>query len=358
MRARDGRLTIVEPTLTARALLPLLSGLRALGHDAGRLLEATGIDPAALEEPDARVPMSAGVGLLALAADETGDECIGLHLAEHADLRTVDVHYYAMLASATLAEGYRRLSRFQRLIHETSRVDVVVEGEATTLRHVLPGGLAAPRHTAEFLLAAWVRTGRLAAARDWSPLGVRFAHAAPGDVREHERFFRAPVVFSSGENAVRLGASVLALPCAGADAALAALVDRHAAWRLPPGPVPGTFADRVRGVLVELLRDGEPRAAATAARLKMSVRTLTRTLTAEGTSYRALLDQLRHELAGRHLADPRTSIGEVAFLVGFSELSAFHRAFKRWTGQTPAEFRRQARSPATSASAGRRPHRP
>jgi AraC-like DNA-binding protein len=80
----------------------------------------------------------------------------------------------------------------------------------------------------------------------------------------------------------------------------------------------------------------------------MSVRTLNRMLAGEGTSYRHLLDQLRHELASRHLANPHISIGEVAFLLGFSELSAFYRAFKRWSGRTPAEFRQSVRTARAS----------
>src|SRR5262245_34646064 len=100
----------VEPTLAVRALLPLVSGLRILGHDPRPLLEAVDVDLAALEDPDARIPMRAGSGLLTHAATATGDDCIGLHIAEHADLRTVDVHFYAMAASATLREAYERLS--------------------------------------------------------------------------------------------------------------------------------------------------------------------------------------------------------------------------------------------------------
>src|SRR4029453_12066174 len=101
---RTARTTMpkIEPSLTARAFLPLISGLGRLGHDSASLLVAAGVDPATLDDPDPRVPMSAGVRLLALAAETTGDDCIGLHLAEHADLRTADVHFYAMLASATL----------------------------------------------------------------------------------------------------------------------------------------------------------------------------------------------------------------------------------------------------------------
>jgi AraC-like DNA-binding protein len=332
----------------------LVSGLRALGHDPDPLLAAVGASPRALADPDARIPMSAGAGFLARAEAATGDNCIGLHIAEHADLRSVDVHFYAMTASATLRDAFDRLSRYQRLIHESTRVDLVPVGNGVALRHLLPGGLSAPRHTAEFLLAAWLRTGRLITATDWNPSEVRFAHVAPSSTGEIERFFRAPVLFATGENALVVPDDALVLPCIGADPALASFMDRYAHDHMPPGaPVEGV-SDRVRSVVSAQLREGVANAAVTAGLLKMSVRTLNRTLAAEGTSYRVILDQLRHELATRHLADSRTSIGEVAFLLGFSELSAFYRAFKRWTGQTPADYRAQVHAGPTSRRTPRR----
>lgn len=112
------------------------------------------------------------------------------------------------------------------------------------------------------------------------------------------------------------------------------------------------FPDRVRDVLDQQLQDGEPSAASTATRLKMSLRTLNRTLAAEGLTYRQLLDQLRRDLAREYLRDMRASIGEVAFRLGFSEVSAFSRAYKRWTGQTPMQAR--ARATSDSASVGGR----
>jgi AraC-like DNA-binding protein len=332
----------VEPALTARAFLPLVSGLRRLGHDPAPLLGAVGIDPAALEDPDARIPMRAGSGLLTHAAAAIGDDCIGLHIAEHADLRTVDAHFYAMAASATLQEAYERLSRYQRLIHETTRIEVSTSDDGLTLRHILPGGGAAARQTAEFLIAAWLRTGRLITRTAWNPKVVRFAHAAPSDTREHERFFGASLQFRTGENSMTIPGSTASLACVGADPALASLIDRYAAQHMPP-PSALTLADRVREVLSANPGDREPAAAVVAARMKMSVRTLNRSLAAEGTTYRELLDRVRHELATRYLGDRRMSIGEVAFLLGFSELSAFSRAFKRWTGQTPAVFRTHTR---------------
>jgi AraC-like DNA-binding protein len=331
-----------EPRLTVRALRPVMSGLTTLGYDPAPFLHTHGIDSTILLDPDATVPMSACVGLLAESERATGDDNIGLHVAEHAELGSFDVHFYAMVSSPTLGAAFERLCRYQRLIHETSQVRLERSGDRAILSHRLAGGLPAPRQTAELLLAAWVRAGRVVTGTEWSPAEVRFAHRAPRDSRDHDRFFGAPSRFAAGENALVLPAALLDLPCRRTDPALLSLLDRYAADRLD-GPLAATIADRARAALSEQLRAGNVTAHGLAARLNVSVRTLHRALASEGTSYRRLLDQLRLDIAARHLLDDRMSVAEVAFLVGFSELSAFHRAFKRWTGRTPLTFRAEAR---------------
>jgi AraC-like DNA-binding protein len=338
-----------EPRLTVRALRPLLSGLSALGYDPVPFLQTQGIDTDVLLEPDAMVPMSACVGLLADGVQATGNDNLGLHVAEHADLGSFDVHFHAMVSSPTLGAAFERVCRYQRLIHETSEVLLETSGDRAVLSHRLSGGMAAPRQTAELLLASWVRAGRVATGTNWSPAEVRFAHREPRDSRPHERFFGAPLRFAAGENALVLPATLLDLPCRRTDASLLSLLDRYAADRLD-GPAAATFADRARAALSEELQAGPVGAHRLAARLDVSVRTLHRALAAEGTSYRRLLDQLRLDIAGRHLLDDRVSVAEVAFLLGFSELSAFHRAFKRWTGCTPAAFRARAHTRPLSGS--------
>lgn len=343
----------LEPRLGARAIRPLVSGLRALGHDPARHLREAGIRPEVLSDPDARVPMTAGLRFLAAAGAATGDDDLGLHLAQAAEVGSFDVAFYAMVSSPTLGDGLERVARFQRLIHDTSRVSLAVEGSQAVLRHAMAGGHAAPRQSAEFIVAAWVRAGRLATGADWNPLEVRFAHREPARAEEHARFFRSPVRFSSGENALVLPTSLLATPCVREDSGLLVLLDRYAAERLHRLPdVPG-FADRARALLAEDVGTGEATATRLATRMRMSVRTLDRVLGAEGTSFRKLHDELRHQRAARALGDPRTSISEVAFLLGFDDLGSFYRAFKRWTGQTPRQFRRTlARSAKESGVAG------
>jgi len=133
-----------------------VSGLRECGHDVAPILAAVGIDDAMLDDPDTRVPTSVAMALLARSVEQTGDSNLGLHLAERAQLGSFDVHFFAMASSQTLGAAYERLCRYQRLIHETSRVNLEIARDRAVLRHQLAGGAAAPRQTAEFLLAAWV----------------------------------------------------------------------------------------------------------------------------------------------------------------------------------------------------------
>ena len=332
----------MQANLAVRAFQAMMSGLRALGHDPAPWLADAGIAPDSLGNPDGHVPMPCVIEFITAAVAGTGDAHLGLHMAESAELGSFDAPFFAMHASPTLGAAYERLSRYQRLFHDVSRIELRIERDHATLRHRLPGGMLPARQGAEFLLASWVRTGRAVTGVEWAPLEVRFGHAAPADTSDHERFFRAPLRFAMGENSFSLAAGLLALPSTRADAGLAALLDRYAAERIARSPGTGRLADRARTLIETGLRSGDLSATSLAHQLGMSVRSLNRLLAAEGTSYQAVLDSLRHELAARQLSDPRASVWEVAFQLGFSDLSAFYRAFRRWTGTTPAEFRGRA----------------
>ena len=135
------------------------------------------------------------------------------------------------------------------------------------------------------------------------------------------------------------------VPQLAADPAMSSIMERHLSRLLRDLPPDETFAARVRHVLIEELRRGEPTLDRLAARLRMSERTMQRRLSQQGTSLQALLDEVRHDLSLRHLGESRESIAEIAFLLGFSEVSAFHRAFKRWTGSTPGAYRQALSAP-------------
>jgi AraC-like DNA-binding protein len=184
---------------------------------------------------------------------------------------------------------------------------------------------------------------RQATGADFAPVEVRFRHGAPADPSEHRRLFRAPLRFESGMNGVVLRRDLLDAPLVKADAGLCAVLERHAAELLRRIPHATVLSERVRQLVAKDLASGVPSAGAVARGLSMSRRSLQRHLRADGTSHRDLVDTLRRELAMAYLAERRIAVAEVAFLLGFSEASAFHRAFKRWSGTTPAEYRRSRR---------------
>ncbi len=148
--------------------------------------------------------------------------------------------------------------------------------------------------------------------------------------------------FGEENNEISLDTALLALPVHGADLRLGRLLDRYADEMLRKLPRAEGFVESVRRVIAETLRGGDPSIECVATCLGLSTRTLQRRLREAGTTHKQLLDQLRHVLALRYADTEGLSFGEVAFLLGFSEPSAFHRAFKRWTGVAPGEYRRKA----------------
>ena len=161
----------------------------------------------------------------------------------------------------------------------------------------------------------------------------------PADITEHARLFRCSVKFGAPSNRLTFASSLLSLPIARADASLCALLDRHAEELLAKFPPRDSLIDQVRGIIADEFRGGDPSLERVADQLGLTPRTLQRKLHELGTSHNELLDQMRRQLAMRYLREHEMAICEVAYLLGFSESSSFHRAFKRWTGITPKEYR-------------------
>jgi AraC-like DNA-binding protein len=333
----------LEPHITVRAVQPVVAGLEELGHDADSFLDRAPIRRDELTNADGRVPHRAMMALWEAAVEETGDASLGIHVAEAAPVASFGVHAYALLSSPSLREAYRRGCRYQRLIHEATTLEFEEGASDGILHHSLPGGRPVPRHPAEFLVTVWVRLGRLVAGTDWTPSLVSFAHSEPGDISEHARVFGAPIRFASVRTALHVPNAVLDTPNPRADEGLADLLDDHATLLLARVPHSPTVAGRVGALLAAAFAGCDvPTAEHVARDLALSVRSLHRGLREEGTTFRELLDRLRHERSAELLADPRLSIAEIGYLLGFAEISSFYRAFKRWSGQTPAEFRAHA----------------
>lgn len=325
---------------SGRLLDALIVALRARGVDPLELLAAAQFNPAQLADPEAEVPTFVQQRLWHEMARLTEDHAFGLHLSEELQPQDFGGLGFAVRSSATLGEGYGRIARYLRVVHPEAALSVLESGSRALVRHVPPTAAPPPRHAAEFTLGVLNQIGRREAGPKFHLREVRFRHAQPERVEEHARVFACPVRFEQPHDELELDREVLALPFERAEPVLCEVLDRHLQELVARLPSNKSFLDRVRAALVEELRDGEPTLERLADRLHTSERSLQRHLQREGSSLQALLAEVRTSLAIRYLTEQRESIAEVAFLLGFSEVSTFHRAFKRWTGVTPSAYRR------------------
>ena len=328
-------------TASIRVLRPIVAGLTAAQVDAALVLKQLGADPEIMSDPDARVPHELAIGFWLAALKATGDPCFGLHAAETLRPGTLDVADYAARASTNFRAGLECYIRFTKLNHDVAQFTITAEGEHARITHGLPGGRVLPRAPAEYIAGAWVVLGHQMTGVDWQAEEVEFGHAEPDDLSEYRRLFGAGARFKFGADRISMvfPSGVLDLPLVEANAGLCEVLTRHAEQLLGQMPSVDSFSDQVRGMIVKELQGGDPGVENLAEKLRMSASTLHRRLKDEGSSHRQILDSLRAELAERYLGERGLAVSEVAFLLGFSEASAFHRAFKRWTGKTPAAFR-------------------
>jgi AraC-like DNA-binding protein len=330
-------------SMSSRLILPIVTHLERTGHAPGELLRGAGLSLAEIASPGARVPHDRAMRFWELAVAATGDRQLGLHVAQQVEPGVMDLIEYLARCSRTLGESLARTSAYFRLLHDRVEFQVELEGEQAILRNQVPLGLATtPAYVENALASAIVMARRMT--RQPIPVdAVYFRHEAPAETDEYREVFRGPVSFGAPVDAALIPRQALDFELLQADSALASILERHVKLLLGPEPGPPTLQGRVARLLGSELAGGRPGASHVARKLAMSPRTLRRMLRDEGCSFRDVLSGVRRELAFRYLRDPEVPIGEIAFLVGFSDANAFHRAFKRWTGRTPSEFRRGAR---------------
>jgi AraC-like DNA-binding protein len=318
----------------------------AVAVDPATLRSATGFDPACADDSDARIPLALETALWDEAARQSGDEAFGLHAAERLSIGAFGVFDYVLRTAPTLGAMLERLSRYNRLAHDAAVISVAPRGEVTRLEHALRGaGATQSRHAAEFTLAAIVVGGAQISGAPLRPLAVHFRHPVPATeyvTAEHARLFGVAPRFGMAVNALELDRATVSRPCPAADPVLSQVMERYAEALLAARPDPSeSVASRVRRQIAADLSTGEASLASVAHKLRMSERSLQRRLADEGVTFDALLDDLRRELALRYLADPKLAIAEIAYLLGYSDPSPFHRAVKRWTGTTPRALRQR-----------------
>jgi AraC-like DNA-binding protein len=336
-----------ETTVAASVVGDMLNYLSARGVPTPAALAATGIDPRFATPSDNRVRGSLVERLWSFAVAQTGDQVVGLHMAEQYNPGALDILGYVVLSCRTIGEVVEKLARYVRLLNDGMRMELVRDARTATLRCTYVENtdnylLRAPQHPIDATWGGLARELRRLTGTPLHPTSVAFRHAAPSsaaDRAEYERVIGGPVRFSAAEDSFTMPVAHLDLVLPSANAMLLHVFEQHAEAALRAIGDDDSPASQVARVVSQKLKGSAPALDDVARELAMSRRNLQRTLRESGTSYQLLLDEVRRDLAVRHLANPATSAGQVGFLLGFSEPSAFHRAFKRWTGKSPSEYR-------------------
>jgi AraC-like DNA-binding protein len=324
----------------------MLQYLEQNGVPAAAAARDCGIDFHVPAGPDDRVPGGQVERLWAVAVQRTGDPLVGLHMAEAYSPGALDILGYVILSCRTVGDVLDRLSRYARLLNDGMRIDVEREGRTAYCRCAFVESmdnylLRSPDQAIDTTWAGLARELRRLTAKPLVPTEVWFRHHPPAatGTGEYVRVLGAPVRFSASEDRLILPVAHLDERVRSANPSLLRAFEQHADAVLAGMDKQGSTSHHVAKVLAERLKGAVPALSTIARELAMSERNLQRALRNDGTSFQKLLDEVRRDLAISHLANPATSAGQVGFLLGFSEPSAFHRAFRRWTGKAPSAFR-------------------
>jgi AraC-like DNA-binding protein len=331
----------ITPAVSMRLVWAILSAAR-LGNvrDEGWLAHA-GLGGLDLSDPELRVPARQVATLWCEAARASNDARIGFRAGSLLQSGAFGAIDYAARCGSTLREFYERLARFHRLIGDGCDICLVERGDSVRVVLDWPGENAeSRRHMAEFAAAGLVALGREAAGSRFSVAHLAFRHRRSEGAEELQAWFGAPPGFGEPTSHFLLARRVLDLPLLRAEPGLAAVLDGLAEALLARLPEPDDLLLRVRYAISNQLWTGECALESVARALCMSARSLQRRLQDRGTSFNLLVDTARREAALELVLDPSITVSDIAVRVGFSEPSAFDRAFRRWTGSSPSHYRR------------------
>ena len=323
----------------------MLRALADRGVDVEELVTDVGIDPAVLADPERRIPLEASTALWNAAERITGDDAFGIDVSRYVIAGTFHGLGQAFMTSTSLRAALHRVARFCRVTADASVVSTEVEGDELVYVNAWRPGETRPAEMAIVAtLAAILRGARSALGRSFTPTAAEFRHPRPRNLARFEQFFGCELRFDAPDHVLRFRLADADRPWTGAHERLAtmsdAAVEAYLAT-LPDRERHTLVSDAVGSIVADVIAAGEPDIHAVASELVMSVRTLQRRLAEDGTSFRDVVASTRQEIGERLLREPTLSVNDVGRRLGFSETAAFSRAFRRWTGESPATWRRE-----------------
>ncbi len=329
----------------AAALTNFSEVARELGLDPGAALRRAGLQAALIRQPDQLVEADRVARLFEDAARKTGCESFGLRMAARRQLSNFGVVSLLLMHQPTLRQVLLTLIDHLHLLNERLAIEVEDVGSMVVLREELALSVAAPQ-SIELAIGVLYRMGEVLLQERWRPTSVSFTHGAPAEPAFHRRFFKCRIEFNGAFNGLVCRAADLDVPNPAADPVLAEYARKMIADL--PDDRQRSMDEEVRKAIYLMLPTGRATCKSVAAGLGISMRTLQRELDEREVTFKALINEVRQELARRYVANTHHSLGEVAAMLGYTTHSAFTRWFGTQFGCSPEQWRSRSASAATA----------
>jgi AraC-like DNA-binding protein len=339
-RSRPARSLARMPTASGAILRLAAARVRDTGQDVEALLKVNDLASLVLDDRTMRVGAEAQIRFLDAASKVLKDDWLGFHLAQDVDLRLAGRLYYAVASAARLGEGLERLQRYCLVTNEAVQITYSNSEECSFTIAYSGVSRHLDRHQIEFIMTLLLGMCRSLTGRQLIPRRVSFAHHRKGEASPMRHFFGTEIEYDGWSDKLAFDASVHELPLVSADAYLSELMQESCEEVLARrASNTSPLRTSVENILAPMLPHAKIQSREVARRLGLSERTFARRLAAEGTTYGEILDLLRHELAMTYLGERDLQVSQIAWLLGFHEVSALTHACRRWTGKTPRAMR-------------------
>jgi len=340
-----------EPIIVSVSVLSqLFSYLTSLNVDIDVFLHSLSIDPESVRSPDSYIPLETYLLIQDGAAEYVDDPYLGLHMGEFAEAGSWSILGYMMMNCKTLGEAFEKSARYHRIIGN------LIEGNAHLKLNKIKVTLATPphapnmsRHCYESTISSTMRMMRTLTGKEIDPLEVTFIYPEPASRSEYERIFRCPVLFGQKENSFTINLNIIFTPILYANPEMLKYFENYAQEFLADVEHENEYMRTVTKIILSKLDDEDLSIKKVAKEMAVSVRTLQNRLKEEGVVFSELLTDTRQKLAKKYLQEDY-SVEQITYLLGFSEPSVFRKAFKKWSGVTPRQYREDSYSSLSQAS--------
>ena len=339
-----------DPSVLAAAATGVVDCIERNKGDVDRIFGHAGLAPEMAGSPTLQLSLASYCRLFEQCSRITRNDNFGLWFGNQFDPRDLGLWGYATISAPNLGTALGTMVDLFPLHQQSSsmRLGRNADGLQQLEYRIEAPEIVERRQDAELSLGMFLNVIRECLGSGWSPEEVHFEHPRPEGWREHERAFGAPVFFSQPTNALLLKSEAMATPMPHRDTRLMSAMRLCLEQLSVRDDLRVNVTDRVRVAVRARLPEGFPSLDAVAAELRLSVSVVQRELHRDGLSYRTLVEMTRRDLALSYVQQRQLPFSEIAFLLGYSELSAFSRAVHRWTGVSPRELRRELANRATN----------